>query len=79
MPPSSEMTLEEGIVQYVPMKLKLTSLSKARKLSLLMMCFYTGRSIRAALDAMNAFGRAEKVELLSLVVRKYAKTRPYFS
>lgn len=40
--------------------------------------FYTGRSVRAALDAMNAFGRPEKVELLSLVVRKYAKHVPIF-
>lgn len=40
--------------------------------------FYTGRSVRAALDAMHAFGRPDKVELLSLVVRKYSKHVPIF-
>jgi len=37
---------------------------------------YTGRSVRAALDAMNAFGRPEKVELLVLVNRKYSRDLP---
>ncbi len=38
--------------------------------------FYTGRSVRAALDAMIAFGRPEKVELLVLVERKYSRHVP---
>lgn len=37
---------------------------------------YTGRSVRAALDAMNAFGRPEKVELLVLINRKYSRHLP---
>ena len=37
---------------------------------------YTGRSIRAALDAMNAFGRPLKVELLVLINRKYTRDLP---
>lgn len=37
---------------------------------------YTGRSVRAALDAMNAFGRPSKVELLVLISRKYARHIP---
>lgn len=37
---------------------------------------YTGRSVRAALDAMNAFGRPAKVELLVLINRKYARHIP---
>ena len=37
---------------------------------------YTGRSIRAALDAMIAFGRPKKVELLILVNRKYGRDLP---
>ena len=37
---------------------------------------YTGRSIRAALDAMIAFGRPRKVELLVLVDRKYSRHLP---
>lgn len=38
--------------------------------------FYTGRSVRASLDAMIAFGRPAKVELLALIERKYAHHVP---
>lgn len=38
--------------------------------------FFTGRSVRAALDAMIAFGRPEKVELLVLIERKYSHDVP---
>ncbi|WP_044203807.1 bifunctional pyr operon transcriptional regulator/uracil phosphoribosyltransferase PyrR [Flammeovirga sp. OC4] len=37
---------------------------------------FTGRSIRSALDAMMAFGRPRKVELLCLVDRKYSRDLP---
>ncbi len=37
---------------------------------------YTGRSVRAALDAMIAFGRPRKVELLVLINRKYTRELP---
>jgi len=37
---------------------------------------YTGRSIRAALDAMITFGRPKDVELLVLVNRKYSRELP---
>lgn len=37
---------------------------------------YTGRSARAALDAMIAFGRPLKVELLVLIDRKYTRDLP---
>ena len=37
---------------------------------------YTGRSVRAALDAMTAFGRPSKVELLVLINRRYARDLP---
>ena len=37
---------------------------------------YTGRTVRAALDAMIAFGRPSKVELLVLVDRKYTRDLP---
>lgn len=37
---------------------------------------YTGRSVRAALDAMIAFGRPGKVELLALVNRRYSRHLP---
>jgi pyrimidine operon attenuation protein/uracil phosphoribosyltransferase len=37
---------------------------------------FTGRTVRAALDAMIAFGRPSKVELLVLVDRKYTRDLP---
>lgn len=37
---------------------------------------YTGRSVRAALDAMIAFGRPANVELLVLVDRLYTRHLP---
>ncbi len=37
---------------------------------------YTGRSVRAAMDAMIAFGRPSKVELLVLIDRKFSRQLP---
>lgn len=37
---------------------------------------YTGRTTRAALDALMDFGRPEKVELLVLVDRRYSRQLP---
>jgi len=40
---------------------------------------FTGRTIRAAMDAMIAFGRPAKVELLVLIDRKYTRELPIFA
>jgi pyrimidine operon attenuation protein / uracil phosphoribosyltransferase len=37
---------------------------------------YTGRSVRSALDAMIAYGRPDKVELLVLIDRLYSRDLP---
>jgi len=37
---------------------------------------YTGRTIRAAMDAMMAFGRPVTVELLTMIDRKYTRELP---
>lgn len=37
---------------------------------------YTGRTTRAALDALMDFGRPEKVELLVLIDRRYSRQLP---
>ena len=37
---------------------------------------WTGRTVRAAMDAMQAFGRPEKVELLVLVDRRFSRHLP---
>lgn len=38
--------------------------------------FFTGRSLRAGLDAMLAFGRPNQVEMLTLIERKYKRQFP---
>lgn len=37
---------------------------------------YTGRTIRAAMDALMDFGRPSKVELLALIDRRYSRQLP---
>jgi len=37
---------------------------------------YTGRSIRAALDAINDFGRPDYIQLVTLINRKYKREVP---
>lgn len=37
---------------------------------------YTGRSIRAALDAVQSFGRPERIELLCLIDRRFSRDLP---
>ncbi len=37
---------------------------------------YTGRSVTAALAALQSFGRPKKVELLSLVDRRFSRHLP---
>jgi pyrimidine operon attenuation protein/uracil phosphoribosyltransferase len=37
---------------------------------------YTGRSVRAALDAVNSFGRPSNVELLVLINRRFTRQLP---
>lgn len=38
--------------------------------------FYTGRTVRAGLDALLAFGRPKKVELLALIDRRFSRQLP---
>jgi pyrimidine operon attenuation protein/uracil phosphoribosyltransferase len=37
---------------------------------------WTGRTIRAAMDAVQAFGRARRIELLVLVDRRFSRQIP---
>ena len=37
---------------------------------------YTGRTIRSALDALGSFGRANSVELLTLINRRFSREIP---
>jgi pyrimidine operon attenuation protein/uracil phosphoribosyltransferase len=55
---------------------KVPFLIEDKKVILVDDVLYTGRTVRAALDAMIAFGRPQKVELLVLVDRKYSRDLP---
>ena len=63
----------------IPKKANTTNVDfivEGKKVVLVDDVLYTGRSVRAALDAMLAFGRPSKVELLTLVNRKYSRDLP---
>ncbi|MFZ1807568.1 MAG: bifunctional pyr operon transcriptional regulator/uracil phosphoribosyltransferase PyrR [Cyclobacteriaceae bacterium] len=49
---------------------------EGKKVVLIDDVLFTGRTVRAAMDAMIAFGRPAKVELLVLVDRKYNRDLP---
>jgi pyrimidine operon attenuation protein / uracil phosphoribosyltransferase len=55
---------------------KMDFLIEGKKIVMIDDVLYTGRTIRAALDAMLAFGRPSKVELLVLIDRRYARDLP---
>lgn len=55
---------------------KIDFLIEGKKVVLIDDVLYKGRSVRAALDAMIAFGRPQKVELMVLVDRKYTRDYP---
>ncbi|MBC7381510.1 MAG: bifunctional pyr operon transcriptional regulator/uracil phosphoribosyltransferase PyrR [Bacteroidia bacterium] len=65
-----------GHEQIVPSELKIDFTVEGKKIVLIDDVLYTGRSIRAALDALTDFGRPEKVELLVLIDRKYSRDLP---
>lgn len=59
-----------------PNETKVPFIIEEKKVILIDDVLYTGRSVRAALDAMIAFGRPEKVELLVLIDRMYSRDIP---
>ncbi|WP_226390976.1 bifunctional pyr operon transcriptional regulator/uracil phosphoribosyltransferase PyrR [Penaeicola halotolerans] len=62
-----------------PLKANATEVNfiiEEKKVVLIDDVLYTGRSVRAALDAMIAFGRPAKVELMVLIDRKYTRHLP---
>lgn len=64
---------EQPIVPEV-MDMNLTI--EAKKVVLIDDVLYTGRSIRAALDALMTFGRPKSVELLTLINRRFSRHLP---
>ena len=55
---------------------RVTFVIEGKKVVLIDDVLFTGRTVRAAMDAMIAFGRPAKVELLVLVHRKYKRDLP---
>ncbi len=55
---------------------KINFLIENKKVILVDDVLYKGRSVRAAMDAMIAFGRPQKVELMVLIDRKYTRDFP---
>ncbi len=55
---------------------KIPFLIENKKVILIDDVLFTGRTVRAALDAMIAFGRPKLVELLTFIDRKYTRDLP---
>ncbi|WP_436517558.1 bifunctional pyr operon transcriptional regulator/uracil phosphoribosyltransferase PyrR [Ekhidna sp. To15] len=59
-----------------PSQTKIPFLIENKSVILVDDVLFTGRTVRAALDAMNTFGRPAKVELLVLIDRLYSRHIP---
>lgn len=60
----------------IPSQTKMEHVIENKKVVLVDDVLYTGRTIRSAMDAMLAFGRPEKVELLVLIDRRFSRDLP---
>ncbi|MGV3528767.1 MAG: bifunctional pyr operon transcriptional regulator/uracil phosphoribosyltransferase PyrR [Flavisolibacter sp.] len=61
---------------HVPSQTDLPFSIEGKKVVLIDDVLYTGRTTRAALDALLAFGRPQKVELLVLIDRRFSRELP---
>lgn len=61
---------------HTPSKMNMDFQVEGKKVILVDDVLFTGRSVRAALDALNDFGRPDLVELLVLVDRRYSRHLP---
>ena len=61
---------------HVPNQTDILFSIEGRQIVLIDDVLYTGRTTRAALDALMDFGRPEKVELLVLIDRRYSRQLP---
>ena len=62
--------------QLLPNQTKIDFIIEGKNVIMMDDVLWTGRTIRAAMDAMLDFGRPEKVELLVLVDRRYSRHLP---
>ena len=61
---------------HIPKETTITQSIEGKKVILIDDVLYTGRTIRAALDALQDFGRPQKVELCVLVNRRFNRELP---
>jgi pyrimidine operon attenuation protein/uracil phosphoribosyltransferase len=66
----------EGASPLVPSSTNIDFIVEGKKVILVDDVLWTGRTIRAAMDALLAFGRPEKIELLVLVDRRFSRQLP---
>ena len=64
----------DGILN--PSSTEINFIIEGKKVILMDDVLWTGRTIRSAMDAIQAFGRPAKVELLTLVDRRYSRHVP---
>ena len=60
----------------IPSTTDINFLIEDKKVILVDDVFYTGRTVRSALNALQDFGRSEKVELMVLIDRRYSRQLP---
>ena len=65
---------KEGLL--IPSSTEIDFIIEGKKVILVDDVLWTGRTIRAAMDALQSFGRPEKVELLTLVDRRFSRHLP---
>ena len=63
-------------IPLVPNRTQIDFIIENKKVILIDDVLYTGRTIRAGMDALLAFGRPSKVELLVLIDRRYSRDLP---
>jgi len=61
---------------HIPNKTEINFSIEGRRVILVDDVLYTGRTIRAAMDALMDFGRPDEVELLVLIDRRYSRQLP---
>ncbi len=65
-----------GHEQIIPSEMKIDFTVQDKNIVIIDDVLFTGRTIRAALDALTDFGRPSKVELLVLIDRQYSRHLP---
>jgi len=69
-----DFSRKDGLL--IPSSTKIDFIIEGKKVILVDDVLWTGRTIRAAMDALQSFGRPEKVELLTLVDRRFSRHLP---